>query len=32
MVSYILSKYAPAFLKSINIDVSNNQEGEVMAK
>ena len=32
MISYILSKYAPAFLKSINIDVSNNQEGEVMAK
>jgi len=32
MVSYILSKYLPKFVKDINIDVSNPEEGEVTAK
>ena len=32
MISYILSKYMPKFIKDINIDVSKNQESEVNAQ
>ena len=32
MISYILSKYLPKFVKDINIDVDNPEEGEVTAK
>ena len=32
MVSYILSKYLPRFIKDINIDVNETEESEGMAK
>jgi hypothetical protein len=32
MVSYILSKYLPRFVKDINIDVGKTEESEVTAK
>ena len=32
MISYILSKYCPKFIKDINIDVSKSEESEVTAK